>query len=63
MPLKKGASRKTISKNISELSHGEHADERTQEQNVAIAMNEARKTGKGKALKRFEARYGKSSNG
>ena len=61
MPLKRGASKKTISENISELAHGEHAGERSQKQNVAIAMSEARKTGKGKALKKFLAKYGEKA--
>ena len=42
MPLKKGKSKQTISKNIkTEMKHG-----KSQKQSVAIALNEARKSGK-----------------
>lgn len=37
MPLKKGSSKETISKNISELVHSGHP----QKQSIAIAMREA----------------------
>jgi hypothetical protein len=44
MPLKRGASPKTVSSNIkTEMKAG-----RPQKQSVAIALNEARRTGKGK---------------
>lgn len=41
MPLKKGTSRKVISKNIKELAHSG----RPQRQAVAIALNTARRSG------------------
>ncbi|WP_425306869.1 DUF6496 domain-containing protein [Caballeronia grimmiae] len=42
MPLKKGTSRDTVSKNIkTEMKHG-----KPQKQAVSIALNEARKSGK-----------------
>lgn len=48
MPLKKGKSQKTISHNISELEHSQTAagKKRTHKQNIAIALSEARKSGK-----------------
>jgi hypothetical protein len=41
MPLKSGKSKKVISKNISELRHSG----RPENQSVAIALSEARKSG------------------
>lgn len=48
MPLAKGKSKKTISKNIAELVRSG----RPQKQAVAIAYNEARKTKRKKAKKK-----------
>lgn len=50
MPLKPGKSRKTISENISELEHSQTkaGKKRTHKQNIAIALSEARKSGKRK---------------
>lgn len=47
MPLKKGSSQKTISRNISELEHSKTkaGKKRTHKQNIAIALSEARKSG------------------
>lgn len=55
MPLKKGCSRKTVSKNISELRHAGYP----QKQAVAIALSTQRKTCKkpGKALAKKMDRY------
>lgn len=47
MPLKKGSSKKTISSNIKT----ELAANKPQPQAVAIALNEARSTGKNKSKK------------
>ncbi len=47
MPLKKGSSQKTISKNISELRHSGHKES----QSIAIAMSEAGKSKKSKKKK------------
>lgn len=41
MPLSKGKSKKTISKNISEMEHAGHPHK----QAVAAALNQARKSG------------------
>jgi hypothetical protein len=42
MPLKKGTSKDTVSKNVkTEMKHG-----KSQKQSVAIALNQARKSGK-----------------
>lgn len=41
MPLSKGKSKKTISKNVSELRHSGYPEK----QSVAIALSEARKAG------------------
>ena len=47
MPLKKGKSQATISKNISELESSQTAagKKRTHAQNIAIALSEARTSG------------------
>jgi len=41
MPLKKGKSKETISKNISELRHSGYPEK----QSIAISLSEARKSG------------------
>lgn len=43
MPLLKGSSRKTISKNISELTH-HGSRKRSRKQIIAIALSQARKS-------------------
>lgn len=53
MPLKKGTSRETISKNIRELHRGDtykrtsakYGEEKAKRQAIAIALNQARKSG------------------
>ena len=54
MPLKRGKSQKTISANISELSRSttKAGRKRSQKQNIAIALSEARKSPKRKTVKR-----------
>ena len=51
MPLKRGGSQQTISDNISELEHSQTAagKARSHKQNIAIAMETARRTSGGKA--------------
>lgn len=44
MPLKKGSSKKVISENISELRHSGYPEK----QSIAISMNKAGKSKKGK---------------
>lgn len=46
MPLKRGSSRKTISRNIRELEHSntKRGRARSHKQNVAIALSMARKS-------------------
>ena len=48
MPLKKGSSKKIISENIRELIHSG----RDQKQAVAIALTEARRSGKKKKVRK-----------
>lgn len=49
MPLKEGKSRETISENIkTEMHHG-----KPQKQAVAIAMDKARRSGKGRKTRRI----------
>jgi hypothetical protein len=51
MPLKRGSSRQTISDNISELyRHGSRP--RSRKQIIAIAMNQARKSRRGRRDRR-----------
>lgn len=54
MPLRKGSSEKTVSKNIIEERHSG----KPEKQAVAISLNEARRSGHGKSLKKFLAKYG-----
>jgi len=59
MPLKKGKSQKTISANISELSRSktQAGKKRTNKQNVAIALDLARKPkAKPKSIKQVSKR-------
>ena len=47
MPLRKGTGKETISQNIRELEHSQtkRGKQRTHKQNIAIALNMARKSG------------------
>jgi len=58
MPLKKGSSKEVVSENIKELIHSGHP----QKQAIAIALSEARRTGKGKAPARKPNRKRKPNN-
>ncbi len=63
MPLKKGKSNKTISKNISEFHKGntfkktaaKFGKDRANKQAVAVALNQARKSGTSRAKKKKKA--------
>lgn len=55
MPLKRGASKKSMDENFHELKESGYDDPK---QRTAIVLSEARRTGKGKALKKFMAKYG-----
>lgn len=65
MPLKKGKSRATISKNISELHGGKtyaktkakFGKAKANKQAVAIAMDKARKSGKKGKAKKFKRMF------
>ena len=55
MPLKRGSSRETISENIRELRHSG----RPERQAVAIALSEARRTGRKKHMKDYLTKSGR----
>lgn len=55
MPLKPGSGRKTVSDNVRELVHSG----RPQRQAVAIALSEARRTGRKKHMKDYFTKSGR----
>lgn len=55
MPLKRGSGRKTVSDNIKELE----ASGRPQKQAVAIALSEARRTGRKKSMADYLTKSGR----